>query len=210
MAGQFDSSTDLSLLCKVAKGDPTSWDVFVKKYGGILRSWSLKWGRTSEDADDFVQEILIRVFQKLDRYQVQEGSRFRGWLKAVAYNCWLDLRRKLLQRHELDAPESLPDDLRARLASSMACNDLIAVFENMADQEILNLAMLRVKERVNETSWLCFEKFYWEHQSGPEIAAQQKMDPAAVFMSVSRVRKMIRDEVILIDSTDRVAMSRSL
>ena len=207
MVLNFDSSTDLSLLCKVSKGDPTSWDVFVKKYGGVLRHWSLKWGGSSEDAEDFVQEILIRVFQKLDRYQVQEGSRFRSWLKAVAYHCWLDLRRKFLQSHPLDAPESLPDDLRARLASSLACNDLIAVFESMADQEILNLAMLRVKARVNETSWLCFERFYWEHESGPQIAAQQNMDPAAVFMAVSRVRKMIRDEALLIDSTDRTESS---
>ena len=198
----FSSSTDLHLLARVARGDSTSWHVFAEKYRNFLRAGSLKWGASPQDADDLVQEILIRVFQKLDRYQPQEGTRFRGWLKAVAYHCWLDLRRKTLRHHELDAPNSLPENLQSKLASSMACNDLVAVFESMADQEILNLAMSRVKERVNESSWNCFEQFYKEHESGAEIAGRLQMDSTAVFMAVSRVRKMIRDEVTAIDSTD--------
>lgn len=205
MESQFDSSIDLSLLSRVTEGDPTSWEVFVEKYGSVLRSWCIKWGGSFHDAEDFVQEVLIRVFQKLDRYQVREGSRFRSWLKTVAYHCWLDLRNKSLRQHELNAPEGMPDDLRARLASSMACNDLISVFESFADQEILNLAIVRVKERVSGPSWQCFELFYWGHESGAEIAAAQKMDESAVFMAVSRIRKSIRNEVSRIESEDHPA-----
>ena len=198
----FNSSTDLRLLGQVAQGDPTSWEVFAQKYGSILRAWCLRWGSSPQDADDLVQEILMRVFQKLDQYEVQEGSRFSGWLKTVAYHCWLNLRQKFLRHHELDDPKSLPENVQAQLASSMARNDLIAVFESMADQEILNLAMSRVKVRVSESSWDCFVQSCREHESGADIAARLQMETAAVYMAVCRVRKLIRDEVAIIDSND--------
>ncbi len=200
----FNLTTDLSLIGHAAEGDPASWVVFFKKYGSVLRGWCLKWGASPQDADDLVQEILIRVFQKLDHFEPKDGSRFRGWLKTVAYHCWLNIRQKFLRQHELNALDSLPENLKTKLASSLACNDLISVFESMADQEILNLAMSRVKERVNESSWNCFASFYQDHESGADIAGRLQMDSSAVFMAVSRVRKMIREEVAVIDSNDRI------
>ena len=201
MTARIDASTDFSLLGKLVKGDSTStlWPVFVDKYGAILYRWSLKWGSGTQDAEDLVQEILIRVFQKLDHYQVQEGARFRGWLKTVAYHCWLDVRQKYLQAHELDAPWSLPPNLQDRLVSCLACSDLIDQFDEMANQEILALAMERVKKRVQDSTWTCFELFYLEHQSGAEVGARLGIDPPTVFATISRVRKAIRDEVFLIE-----------
>lgn len=197
----FDGSTDFSLLNKLVTQDPSSplWPVFVDKYGVILYRWSRKWGSGTQDAEDLVQEVLIRVFQKLDRYKVQEGARFRGWLKTVAYHCWLDIRQKYLRAHELDAPWTMSPNLQERLISCVACSDLIDQFDEMANREILALAMERVKKRVQDSTWTCFELFYLEHRSGAEVGAQLGIDPPTVFATVSRVRKAIRDEVFLIE-----------
>ena len=200
----FDASTDFSLLNKLVKGDPSStlWPIFVDKYGVILYRWSRKWGSGTQDAEDLVQEVLVRVFQKLDRYKVQEGARFRGWLKTVAYHCWLDIRQKYLRAHELDAPWSMSSNLQERLSSCVACSDLIDQFDEMANREILALAMERVKKRVQDSTWTCFELFYREHRSGAEVGAQLGIDPPTVFATLSRIRKAIRDEVFLIELPD--------
>lgn len=86
------------------------------------------------------------------------------------------------------------------LTSQEACNDLIDTFDDIARDEILDLATMRVQGRVEAESWLCFELMHVEKLSGEEVARRLQKTRHAVFNNVYRVRKMLKDEILAIDS----------
>ena len=197
------SSTDFSLLDSLLKDrqESDSWPVFVAKYGRLIYRWCLHWKAAPEEAEDVVQETLIAVFRRLETYQKLEQSKFRSWLKTIAYRIWLDINSAhQLSRGQITG-ESAKSNRYELLMTIEARDDLIKLFDEMATQEILELACKRVRVCVQADQWQCFELSYLKRLSGKEIAHQLQMSEGAVFTAVSRVRKLIRDEVNRIEST---------
>ena len=54
--------------------------------------------RMSEE--DLLQEILVKMFQKLDQYEVRDGAPFEHWLSRVAVRTCLDALRAEKRRPE--------------------------------------------------------------------------------------------------------------
>jgi DNA-directed RNA polymerase specialized sigma24 family protein len=85
------------------------------------------------------------------------------------------------------------------LSQAEAREDLIAEFDRMATDEIIEFASRRVASRVEEKTWLCYELTYFHELSSQEIAHQLGMNPPAVLMAVSRIRQMLRQEIRQLD-----------
>jgi len=86
----------------MADGVPT-WEEVARDYGGFLYSVAYRLAGNQDDAQDLVQEALIRVRRGLERY---EPGSLEGWLARIVTNVFLDeVRRK--RRRPADA---LPDD----------------------------------------------------------------------------------------------------
>ena len=196
-----DSSTNLSLLASLAAGRPASdaWPIFVEKYGRLLVRWGQRWGARPEDCDEIIQETLILAFRNLHQYQRNPKSNFRSWLKTLAFRCWQKVRDDMQQLQSLDHQKFDKHALRL-LISQEVCNDLINTFDHIARDEILDLATSRVQERVEPESWLCFELMHVEKLSGEEVARRLQKSRQAVFTNVFRVRRMLKIEILAIDS----------
>jgi RNA polymerase sigma-70 factor, ECF subfamily len=112
------------------EGAPT-WEEVARSHGRFLYTVAYRLTGNREDAEDLVQEVLLRVRRGLETYQ--PGS-LEGWLSRIATNAFLDdVRRK--KRRPLDllpedpdwvlpptegadealAAEVLPDDVQAAL-----------------------------------------------------------------------------------------------
>ena len=50
--------------------------------------------------EDLLQEILVKMFQKLEQYEVREGAPFEHWLSRVAVRTCLDALRAEKRRPE--------------------------------------------------------------------------------------------------------------
>jgi RNA polymerase sigma-70 factor (ECF subfamily) len=86
----------------MADGIPT-WEEVARDYGRFMYSVAYRLAGNDVDAQDLVQEALIRVRRGLERY---EPGSLEGWLARIVTNVFLDdVRRK--QRRPADA---LPDD----------------------------------------------------------------------------------------------------
>ena len=200
---EHHSSTDFSLLDSLLHGRPDSdcWPVFVARYGRLIYRWCRHWKAAPEEAEDVVQETLIAVFRRLETYQKLKQSKFRSWLKTIAYRIWLEIN----QAHQLAqgqiTGESAKSNSYELLMTIEAREDLIKLFDEMATLEILELACKRVRAGVHADQWQCFELSYVNRLSGKEIAYQLQMSEGAVFTAISRVRKLVRDAVNRIEST---------
>ncbi len=90
---------DLEKVAEAKAGSHEAFKVLVKPYLPELRRHAYRMTASFDDADDVVQETLLRAWRKIDTYEPY-GS-FRGWLYRIATNKTLDLLRSAPKRREL-------------------------------------------------------------------------------------------------------------
>jgi RNA polymerase sigma factor (sigma-70 family) len=121
----------------MADGVPT-WEEVARDYGGFLYSVAYRLAGNQDDAQDLVQEALIRVRRGLERY---EPGSLEGWLARIVTNVFLDeVRRK--RRRPADA---LPDDPGRLLPPTPAADE---ASQNLSTEVQVALAALPDEFRV--------------------------------------------------------------
>ena len=86
----------------MADGVPT-WEEVARDYGRFLYNVAYRLAGNDDDAQDLVQEALIRVRKGLERY---EPGSLEGWLARIVTNVFLDEVRRRKRR----PTDALPDD----------------------------------------------------------------------------------------------------
>lgn len=86
-----------------------AWEEVAREYGRFLYNLCFRLTADPQDAEDLVQETLLRVRRGLLTYQ--PGS-MEGWLTRIATNCFIDQGRRRSRRPEVplgeDAERGLP------------------------------------------------------------------------------------------------------
>jgi RNA polymerase sigma-70 factor (ECF subfamily) len=102
------NDTDNDLLRRCRGGSDEAWTELVRRYSRKVFAIAYRFCGRVEESEDLAQEIFVKVYQRLDRYQSTDGS-FSAWLSAVARNHAIDhYRRGREERlHQIDAPIDL-------------------------------------------------------------------------------------------------------
>lgn len=110
----------------VAPPEVPAWEEVARDYGRFLYTLCFRLTADPQDAEDLVQETLLRVRRGLLTYQ--PGS-MEGWLTRIATNCFIDQARRRRRRPEVplgeDADRNLPGTPSAYevlLASSISAD----------------------------------------------------------------------------------------
>jgi RNA polymerase sigma-70 factor (ECF subfamily) len=91
-----EQPTDEDLVAAVLEGDRDRFGDLVDRYQGRLVNYLFRLLRNVDDAHDLAQEVLVKVYQVLDRYDPR--YRFSTWLFRVAQNAAIDqIRRRRLK-----------------------------------------------------------------------------------------------------------------
>jgi RNA polymerase sigma-70 factor (ECF subfamily) len=187
-----EKDTSLTLMMRVQQdpADPQAWDEFVRRYQPIIRAWCLRWGSQPSDADDVAQQVLLKLLGAMKKYRYDPDAGFRGWLKTVTHNAWLDFVRSRRRTPGQDA-----ECVAAVADSHDALSDLEQQMEKAFEEELLELAMRRAEERVKPTTWEAFRLTHVENLSGAEAAERLNMPVSQVFVAKHRVVKLLKEEV---------------
>ncbi len=112
--------TDEGLVAAVLAGDRDRFGELVERYQGRLVNYLFRLLRNLDEAHELAQEVFLKVYQALDRYD--PSYRFSTWVFRVAQNAAIDQirkrRLKLVPIHRQDEGESegpereLPSDDR--------------------------------------------------------------------------------------------------
>lgn len=96
MSGDAGQPSDEELVAAVLGGHRERFGDLVERYQGRLINYLVRLLRNSDDAHDLAQEVLVKVYQVLDRYDAQ--YKFSTWLFRIAQNAAIDqIRRRRLK-----------------------------------------------------------------------------------------------------------------
>ena len=85
-----------ALLARAAGGDETAFAQLIEPYRGELHAHCYRMLASVHDAEDAVQEALLRAWRALPRFQGR--SSLRSWLYTIATNTCLDVIGKRPKR----------------------------------------------------------------------------------------------------------------
>src|SRR5512141_1546999 len=109
MSADLDGDKDERLAALAAVGDRDAFDALVTRHRQAV--YRLCWSATGNaaDADDAAQETFVRVYRSLPSYD--PARPFGPWLRKIAWNCGLSVRRDgtagVPRIAEGDAPEAV-------------------------------------------------------------------------------------------------------
>jgi len=156
-------------------GVPT-WEEVARDKGRFMYTVAYRLAGNDEDAQDLVQEALIRVKRGLERY---EPGSLEGWLARIVTNVFLDEVRRRRRR----PTHALPDDPERVLPPSPAADE---VSTQLSDDIQAALAALPEEFRVPVV--LCDVA----DQSYEQIAASLGVPVGTVRSRLHRGRRMLR------------------
>src|SRR3954447_18476872 len=160
------------------EGAPT-WEEVARNYGRFLYTVAYRLTGNREDAQDLVQEVLLRVRRGLETYQ--PGS-MEGWLSRIATNAFLDDVRRKKRRPE----DLLPDDPDWVLPPTGAADEALAA-EMLPDD--VQAALRRLPEDFRAAVVLC-DVVGLSYQ---EIGRALEIPVGTVRSRIHRGRAMLRE-----------------
>ena len=126
---------DKILVNKAIAGDTGAFEQLITAYERSVYNIAYRMFNNAHDAQDVAQDIFIKIYKNLHRYQGRENSSFKSWVFAIANNTCIDEIRK---RKSRIAPESLDIDIESEDGS---------IIRQIESDEPLPEDVVLVKER---------------------------------------------------------------
>jgi RNA polymerase sigma-70 factor (ECF subfamily) len=166
------------------------WDEFVSRYRPKIFAWCRRWGLQEPDADDVTQNVLVKLTEKMRSFRYDPAQSFRRWLRTVTHNTCIDYADRWHKQRGSGNTEVLK-----LLQSVEAHSELAAQLEATFDQELLSLALERVRQRVEPKTWDAFRLTVQEGATAAVAGRRIDMPVAHVFVAKHRVQKMLEREI---------------
>jgi RNA polymerase sigma-70 factor (ECF subfamily) len=193
MPSGFAMPTSASLLARLRQEatDQAAWAEFVARYGPQVYRWCRRWQLQETDAQDVTQTVLVKLAEKMRTFSYDPARSFRAYLKTLARYAWCDF----LEAHKKPGAGSGDSQVLQLLETVEAGDDLVRQLDNPFDQEVLDEAAARVRQRVEPHTWEAFRLTALEGRSGAAVAEQLGLKVATIFKAKSKVQKMLQEEI---------------
>ena len=126
----------LSLMIQACQqGRPEGFNWLLQQYGPKLYRFFLRNSGSPADAEDLVQDLFVRLLEKIHVYRHQ--GQFDSWLFRVALNLMRDAARRQKRQPSLSSSQNLEDDKTewmAQAAVDQAAPEQHLQSAEMADQ----------------------------------------------------------------------------
>ena len=180
-----------SLLCSLAEDGTgqSAWREFFERYAPAVYRVARFRGLPDADADDIVQQVMLSVSRHIGTFRYdRDRGRFRQWVRTIAENAVLQLRRKKrLPTTDSGLLETCADDRPGAEEiwdQEWAMQDLLWCLEQVAT----DVSPRRIK---------AFRMYALEGQPASEVAEYLGMSVGHVYvtrhMVLNRVRRRMEE-----------------
>jgi len=179
MSTEGDYSDQL-IVDQIVSGEKDLFRLLVRRYERSVYGMGLSFFRNAEDASDFAQEVFIKVYRNLVRFEGR--ARFSTWLYKIAYNTAINgINRKKEYR-------------------SLAEEDLISSADSETPEHLLirnaaRDAVLASLDELPERYRVCIDLFFFYDRSYQEIEAITGFPVNTIKSHVFRAKKILREKL---------------
>jgi RNA polymerase sigma-70 factor, ECF subfamily len=182
---------DKDLILQAQKGNDIAFEQLVHRYDRQVFSIAANYVRSAEEAKDIYQEVFIRVYKGLPRFEFR--SEFSTWLFRIVTNVCLTHRARKNMHASLD--ENIDEEGEYHTYSKTLQSD------DMADDELMSSEIRsQVQSALDGLSPKQRVVFTLKHFHGyklKEIAVMMECTEGTVkkylFTAVERMRKKLKD-----------------
>jgi RNA polymerase sigma-70 factor (ECF subfamily) len=173
-----DEADDRFIASRVAAGEKELFRYLMVRHQRAVHGMGRSFFRSSEDIADFVQEVFLKVFRSLHRFEGR--SRFSTWLYAIAYNTAVNGITRRKEYHSLAEDEGAVewDTPERKLVRS-------------ASREAVLTAVGELPERYR----VCVDMYFFYDRSYQEIEAITGFPVNTIKSHVFRAKKLLRERL---------------
>jgi RNA polymerase sigma-70 factor (ECF subfamily) len=169
---------DHLVVSQVISGQKELFRLLVQRHERAVYGMGLSFFRNAEDASDFTQEVFLKAYRSLSRFEGR--SRFSTWLYKIAYNTAVNGIRRQKEYRSLAEEAVLKDeDTPERKLLRSAARE--AVLEALGD--------LPFRYRI------CVDLFFFYDRSYQEIETITGYPVNTIKSHVFRAKKLLREKL---------------
>ncbi len=176
---------DAADVARARGGDEEAFRVLVDRHSRRIYHLAYRMTGRVEDAEDVVQEALVRAYRQLNRFEAR--SHFGTWLYRITFNCAVDYLRARPRREVTDGQDDL--DRRPSPQTSFGADDLVFAGEIAA----------RIEQALNTLSPQERAAFVMRHYQGCSIGeicrtlnVRTNAAKHSIFRAVRKLRTALR------------------
>jgi RNA polymerase sigma factor (sigma-70 family) len=174
--------TKEQLIKACQKGHKKEQYMLVERYSGMLMSICRRYAPNQANAQDILQESLIRIFKHIQDYQ-PTGS-FEGWMKKITVRCALQwLKQSFILKESAYDYGSEEEIIEPE------------VYQNMNEEEIIQLI-----QELPDGYKAVFNLYVIEGYNHQEIAELLNIQESTSRSQLGRARKLLQKKLNTINS----------
>ncbi len=185
---ETDVRTDEELVGIVVGGDVDCFEELITRYQSRVFGMARKYFRNESDAEDVVQTIFTKTFQKLSSYK--GTAPFEHWFMRLSVNTCYDALRRKRNRPEHTISDTLFDD-----ESWQDRLDKITEASDREEQEQARELVHTVLDQVSDRARIVLTLQELEGRTIKEIAEITGWSESLVKVQAFRARKEMRASV---------------
>ncbi len=175
---------DGGLVARILRGDEAAFEALVVRHQGRVFATVRRYARREDEVQDIVQEIFLKVHQKLSTFRGE--APFQHWLMRLAVRTCYDF----LRAHQRNKESSLTD---LNPGETDWLDRFAVAPEKAGDHEDAARSLVgRVLEQLSPSSRLVITLLEIEGRSVKEIAALTGWSATAVKVRAFRARREMR------------------
>lgn len=188
------TAQDRELILRAQRGDVAAFEQLVFRYDRQVLNIAASYVNNAEDAKDVYQEVLLRVYRNLGKFQFR--SEFSTWLYRITTNVCLTHRsRRKRHTHTSLDQEMESDDAQPHPLSETLPHDATADRHAM-DTEI-SARVQEALEQLSSKQKMVFTLRHYEGYKLKEIAEMMDCTEGTVkkylFTATQRMREQLRE-----------------
>jgi RNA polymerase sigma factor (sigma-70 family) len=175
---------------------------FVRRYGRRIYAWARARGLKTQDAEDIMQDVLIRLLKVLRTFTYDREKRFSGLVCVITQHAVNDLLQERRRQPQGTGSEAIAE----LLASMEAADDLGRQLEEEYKRERFDEACRRVQLRVTPLVWRRFWLTVDEGLGGgglsiQEAAEREEVEAKCIHQARYKVIGQLNKEIRRLDGT---------
>jgi RNA polymerase sigma-70 factor, ECF subfamily len=168
-------------------GERADWDRFTELYGPLVEHWARRLCSRPDDVADLVQDVFVRVIERLPSFAGSGEKSFLAWLRSVTLNRGRDLGRRGALRSAVEC--GALDDFAAE---DEGLRELALAEER---DIVVRRAMQVMQSDFEPATWRACWECVAADRPAAEVAAELGVNVEVVYSACYRVIRRLRQEL---------------